>query len=583
LAGAEPRVLGINAAYHESAACVVEGGRVLFAVEAERLSRVKHAKPARVDNVDSLPWAAIDLALQETRTAPEQLTAVTFSLAPGLRKRTVGQDPPDSLDRTAGWGTEEGEAEVDRRLATVPGAVERRLGVPAARFRFVPHHRAHAASAFFTSPYENAALLVLDGIGEHETGWLGQGAGASLTRLAGIPYPHSLGLLWERVAIYLGFDAYSAQKVMGLAAYGDPTRFRLEMRSLLSVADDPGEAALPFRVDARAAALRAAGVDGLERLFGPRRLSDEAATADRFAAVARALQDQTERAVLAAARRLKALAPDLDALCFSGGVALNCVANAALERDGPFGRLALLGASHDAGTAVGGALLAALELAPALRQTDGAAQRPALGPALTPAAAHAALYAHGLEPLSVDDPVAWAAEQIAAGAICGWATGRMELGPRALGQRSVLADPRSPGLRERLNAVVKKREAFRPFGASVLEEAASTWFELPDRDAAGPRRLMLLAYPLRPALRSRVPAICHRDGTCRIQTVPRGVGAYRRLLELFAARTDVPLLLNTSFNDREPIVCTAAHAVRTALASGMDALVLGPYAVQLRR
>jgi carbamoyltransferase len=566
--------LGINAAYHESAAALVDmSGAILAAAEEERFTRKKHAKPALVSNPDELPWRAIEYVLAAAGTSPRDVAAIGYSLAPRARLANVGADPAP-LGDPLGWGSAEGEAAFEAALGRVPGRLaERGLAAP---LRFVPHHRAHAASAFFPGPFERAAVLVIDGIGEHTTTWLGRGAAGRLAPIARERYPHSLGLLWERVAIHLGFGEYDAPKVMGLAAYGDPARFREPLARVLRV-EPEGPAGPAFRVDIALARFRAAGTPGLTALFGPPRAPGEPPESPRFADLAAALQRGTEEAILALARRLARWTGER-ALAYAGGVALNCVANARLEREGPFEAIYIPPAAHDAGTAVGAALEVARRAAGGALAPRRLPETPFLGPAPDEAEAAAAAHAEGFVVEPVGDPAGEAAAALDIGRIVGWCDGRLEFGPRALGHRSLLADPRRAGMRAELNRRVKHREAFRPFGAAVLAEALPAWFLAPPREpaAAPSRELMLFAYPVRPEQRARIPAVVHRDGTCRIQTVaaardPR----FHRLVSAFAARTGVPLVLNTSFNDAEPIVLSAADAVRTFAAAGVDVLFVG--------
>ena len=580
-----PLVLGINAAYHQSSAAICRGTELLFAVEEERFSRIKHAKPARVDNPDELPWKAIEACCAAGSTTLAELDGIGYSLLPGRRSATVGLDPY-GLPLGA-FGTVEGEDRFDAAVCALPRLLAERAGDPAVaeRVHFVAHHRAHGREVFFGSGWQKCAVLVVDGIGESATAWLGVGEGDALRQLEEVPYPHSLGLLWERIACYCGFGEYGAPKVMGLAGYGDPERFAAPMAELLQV---PGAAAdgPPFRVDAVRARLRAGDVVGLEKLFGPRRELDLADPLDasRFADLAAALQLRTEEALLATAQRL-AQRSGSTSMAYSGGVALNCVANARLEREGPFDALYISAAAHDAGTAVGAALEVALSLGAHREAAHCAARRPFCGPSYDASAQRAALVAEGLagEALSFGLLVERVVELLQQGKLVGWFDGALELGPRALGHRSLLADPRDPQLRERLNARIKYRESFRPFAASLLVEELHHWFEIPERTpgAAASRELMILAYPLRAERRAQVPAVVHVDGTCRVQTVeverePR----YHALLARFFARTGVPLLLNTSFNDREPIVCSPSDAVATFLRTGIDALVLGDHLVE---
>ncbi|MEW6282216.1 MAG: carbamoyltransferase C-terminal domain-containing protein, partial [Candidatus Eremiobacterota bacterium] len=543
-----PLTLGVNAAYHESSAALVRDGEVLFAVEEERLTRVKHGKRPRVDNPDRLPERAIDLCLRSAGVALGDLDRAVYSLEPGRRRL---HEEPYRVCPRQGFGTALGETAFEAALARVPSRLA------PAPVQFLPHHLCHAALAFYGSPFEEAAVLVVDGIGEDATAWLGRGRGSELECLEEVPYPHSLGLLWERVALYLGFTEYDAPKVMGLAAFGEAARALPALDRVLHV-NRKG-----FQVDPRFARFRAAGVEGLEELFGPRHRPGEPHEDPRFAAVAAALQQRTEEALLSLAHHLHRLT-GLDRLAYSGGVALNCVANARLEREGPFEALYVPGASHDAGTAVGAALEASLRL--------GASRQP--GP-LTPFLGPAYDCQAG-EP--VQDPPLEAAQRLARGELVGWYQGRLELGPRALGHRSLLADPRRGDVRQKLNERIKHREMFRPFAASVLEEEADDWFDLPDRapGAASCRDLMLLAYPVVPAMRELIPAVVHRDGSCRIQVVSRRSDPlYHRLLQEFHRLTSVPLVLNTSFNDSEPIVCTPEDALSTFRRSGLDVLYLG--------
>jgi carbamoyltransferase len=576
-------VLGINSAYHESAAAAVRAGEVLAAVEEERFSRRKHGKAALVDNADELPWRSIEHVLARAGARPADVAAVAYGFAPRARRANVGADPAP-LGDPAGFGSERGEAAFEAALARIPARLLAR-GI-AAPLRFVPHHRAHAASAFYPSPFERAAVLVLDGIGEHATSWLGRGAGARLAPIERARYPHSLGLLWERVSVHLGFGEYGAPKVMGLAAWGDPARFRAALGRVLRVEEEDGRGP-PFRVDLALARFRAADTSALEPIFGPPRRADEPPEAARFADLAAALQRATEDAVLAAARRLARLTGERR-LCYAGGVALNCVANARLEREGPFEAIYVPPAAHDAGTAVGAALEVSLRGPRGARRerrpgAGALAATPFLGPEASEEEARAAAREAGLAAERVEDAPAVAARALAEGAIVGWVAGALELGPRALGHRSLLADPRRASVKDELNRRVKHREPFRPFGASILAEACEAWLDLPAAAAAPARELMLFAYPVRPERRALVPAVVHRDGTCRVQAVERARDPrFHRLIARFAEETGVPLVLNTSFNDSEPIVLSPADALRTFAASRLDVLFLGDLRVVRR-
>lgn len=587
-------MLGLNAAYHESAAAIIRGFEVVFAAEEERYTREKHAKIARVTNPDQLPWFAIRDCLRAANcTKLSDVDAVAYSLMPGKRLAMIGSDPYP-VSEAVGFGTEWGEHTFDHRVRSVPQIISTAGEVPSlgAGFHFIPHHLAHAACAYYASGLESAAVLVVDGIGESATTWLGRGGRAGLEMIEETAYPHSIGMLWERVAAYLGFGEYDAAKVMGLAAFGDPQRLAAAMDRLFHVHDQGGPALAvgkpTFAVDLDLARFRAGDVAGLESLFGRRRQADESPTEARFADVAAALQRRTEDALLALARRLKRATGESN-LVYSGGVALNCVANSRLERDGPFEVIHVYAAPHDAGTAIGAALETARRMAgPGSSAAGfvGSALTPFLGGEFDDDAIDAALARWGLACERAPDPELRAASLLADGRIVAWFQGRMEFGPRALGNRSLLADPRHPAVRERLNHRIKHREPFRPFAASVLEEEAATWFDFPS-DRAGARAsrdLMLLAYSVRPAVRSLIPAVVHADGTCRIQTVGRQrQPRFHRLISAFSRLTGVPVILNTSYNEQEPLVRTPDDALATFLKTPIDALFLNDRLIMHQR
>ena len=587
-------ILGINCAYHESAAALVRDGEVVFAVEEERFTRIKHAKKASVSNPDELPWNAIRACLEFLPEATfSDLDAIAYSLAPGRRLALIGSDPYE-IEDDAGFGSSKGEEEFDRRVLGVPHALARASGARSLeeRFHFVPHHRAHAASAFYSSPFQSAALLVVDGIGETSTAWLGQGLADGVEQIEEIPYPHSIGMLWERLAVYLGFTEFDACKVMGLAAYGDHRRFISEYDRLFPVVDRDGGSighdGPPFRLDPALARLRSHDVRGLESLFGPRRTPEQPPELARFADVAAGLQRRTEEAVLALSRRLSRATGQPD-LAYAGGVALNCVANARLELEGPFHSLFVQGAAHDAGTAIGAAFDVAYEKDQSLREKSSSSPRvlaPFLGPSYDGSAIEAALARSGFPFETVRNPAGMAASLLADGQIVGWFQGRTEFGPRALGGRSLLADPRRAVVRDELNRRIKHREPFRPFGASVLAEDAASWFTIAsDRaGAASCRNLMILAYPVRSERRALIPAVLHRDGTCRVQVVDaKQDPLFHALISRFRDLTAVPLVLNTSFNDQEPLVATPDDALKTLARTRIDALFLGDRLVRRPR
>lgn len=583
LIGSHERIiLGINAAYHESSAALIVGGSVVHAIEEERLSRVKHAKRALVSNPDELPWLAIRDCLDAAELdSLSDCHAISYSHLPGRRQATIGRDPYP-LDPLQGFGIVNGEREFERRVRQIPQLLADHAydGDVAHRVHFVTHHRAHAASAFFSSPFEQAALLVVDGIGEDATAWLGYGTTLGIREIEEIAYPHSIGMLWERVAVYLGFTEYDACKIMGLSAYGDPERFDAQFDRLfqvnLSTAESYRTSSQPFIIDPSLARFRSGDVRGLEQLFGPRNGANESLEDPRFADVAAGLQKRTEEAVLALCRRLAGTTGAKN-LAYSGGVALNCIANARIEREGPFDSIYIIGAAHDAGTAIGAAADTAGARVWKSKQGGSRTLSPFLGPRYTLDEIDNALRTFEYECEESADCIEQAVSLLIAGHIIGWFQGRLEFGPRALGGRSLLADPRTVDTRDRLNQRVKHRESFRPFGASVLEEHAAEWFELPsDRDGArSSRDLMLLAYRVRPEKTGLIPAVVHCDGTCRIQTVHREAQPlFHGLLCRFFELTGTPILLNTSFNDQEPLVASPQDALRTFSRTDIDDLFL---------
>lgn len=562
-------VLGVNSAYHESSAALLVGGKLLAAAEEERFNRRKHGKPATIHSPDTLPVQAIAYCLAQAAQAgisPAQVDRFAFSFELAMRKSAFRADP----NATPGdWGTPEGEDIFQRHLARVPAALGELLGMEVTdRFTWVPHHLAHAASSFYCSGESTAALLVVDGIAESASTLLGRGSAAGLEVLEQLHYPDSLGFLWEKLSAYLGFSEYDACKVMGMAAYGDQAVYGPRFDRLVSIGDEG------FTIDANVALFRQAAFAPLEALLGPRR-APGAPLEQRHYDIAAALQDTTERVLEGLVRKLYRMAPS-PAVCFAGGVALNCAANGQLAKRSPFRRMHIPPAPHDSGTAIGAAFYVASRQQPIrfLREN----QSPYLGPSYSNTAIALAIARTAQRATRLRDKEKLAAQWIADGKIVAWFQGRMEFGPRALGNRSLLADPRHREVRELLNRKVKHREPFRPFGPSVLAEHAAEWFELAAESES--YEYMLFACPTRADKRERIPAVVHADHTSRIQVVRAAANpTYHRLLSEFYARTGVPLVLNTSFNDSEPIVCSPDDALATFGQTSIDALIIGDYAV----
>ena len=573
-------VLGVNYAYHESSACLLRDGEIVAAVEEERFNRFKHGKAARVDNAGELPEQAIAWVLAEAGVRAGDVDHVGCSLDPdrrlaafrdGREARAVGIPDGD-------FGTAAGEEAFHR--AVHAGAAGLRHRFPRATVHLLPHHLCHAASTFFPSRHEHAAVLAIDGIGETCSTWMGVGEGGRLETLHELPYPHSLGFVWEKISEHLGFDVYGGPgKLMGYACITDPVGessavdYAERFRRVVELTDDG------FRVDNTVMRFRTPDFGGLEPLFGPRRRR----VVDRYedASVAAGLQAVTEDVLVHLARILHRRT-GADALCLAGGVALNCVANSAILHRTPFRKLHVQAAANDAGTALGAACLVWCQLLGGKRPR---LDHSYLGPEFSDAEIETALKAAGLEAKRPDDIACSCAALIDEGAVVAWFQGRLEFGPRALGNRSILGDPCRFDMRTRLNARVKERESFRPFAPSVLAEDAGRFLELPaDLDAA---EYMLLAMPSRDRRSAqRIPAVVQENGitgvsTSRIHLVREEANpVYARLLRELKARTGLGMVLNTSFNISEPIVCTPDHAVRTFARSKMDALAIGPYLVR---
>jgi carbamoyltransferase len=547
-------ILGINAVYHESAAALLVDGELVAAVEEERFNRIKHGKEADFNNPHQFPERAIRFCLNHAGLTAADVDHVAYSFDPQVRRKRY----------RAEWWDPRFEETFRLRIGQVEGVAEellgRRLG---RRFHFVSHHLAHAASAYFPSSFDRAAILTIDGIGEVAGSTLMKAIGHHIDFVETFDYPHSLGFLWEVFSGHLGFSHYDASKVMGLAAYGNPEVFRRQFQSVLRVGCDDYAVAPEFL------GFNSSKFAKLEALFGPPRYIDSEML-PRHADIAAALQEATNAAVIALVRRLKRKVP-LDRLCLAGGVALNCVTNELVRQSGEFADVFIPSAPHDAGTAIGAAYLVhcAKQKAPPRRGDS----TPYLGPKFNRSEILAAVKSAGLKPRRSKAPAREAAEMIAAGKIVAWFQGRMEFGPRALGNRSLLADPRRPDMRNILNQKVKHREDFRPFAPSVMAEHADEWFDIGAHLTS--HEFMLFACGVKAEQRDRIPAVLHRDGSARVQLVRRKSNPrFHELLSCFHAQTGVPLVVNTSFNDSEPIVCTPTDAIVTFRKSGIDALIM---------
>ncbi|MDN7747464.1 carbamoyltransferase C-terminal domain-containing protein [Burkholderia multivorans] len=574
--------LGINAAFHDSAACLVRDGVVVAAAEEERFTHVKHAKRPVPFSTWELPYHAIDYCLAEAGIALADVQHVAYSYDPWLElDRRAGQPSLTlPLEPSAHARPPGGESpwhplflssivNAPRQLAGgAPHHLQRRFrGVThdgPFRWHFVEHHLAHEASAFLAAPYERCAVMTMDGRGERATTSYGVFDGRTYRRIAQVDLPHSLGLLYERVTRYLGFLHSSDEyKVMALASYGKPI-YADQMRQLVRYRGDG-------RYDVDDADLVA--------LFGPARDRGGPITPNHCD-IAHALQLVLEETTLRAVEWLAAETGEKQ-LAMAGGVALNCVMNARIRDRGPFDDVWVQPAAGDAGTALGAALWTDFRERGA--RGDWRMDHAYLGPSFEDDAIEAFIREAQLPYRRLNDVAAQTAALLAQNRVIGWFQGRMEFGPRALGARSILASPIDPDMQRKLNRI-KDREDFRPVAPVALESKAHEWF-------SGGRReplhapFMLFVYDVRPERAERIPAVRHIDGTARVQTVaPQQNPLLHALLTEFDALTGVPVLVNTSFNTRgEPIVCTPRDAIECFWTSPLDALVIGSFLMEKPR
>jgi carbamoyltransferase len=545
---------------HESAAVVVESGRVVAAVEEERFSRRKFDA--------DFPARAIEFCLREAGITANDLAAVGYGFDP--RRKLLAKASyaarrfPSSINLlNSGW-----------HLAQKMGGIERdlreRVGYAGRVLRF-NHHLCHAASTFFASPFETAAILTLDGAGDWESGWWGVGRGTQIVETGSIDWPQSLGHVYSAFTEYLGFEPFSDEyKVMGLAAYGEPRH--LAAMSEIFRADGDG-----YRVNLDYFNFQNARPPRFSRKlierFGAPLSNTDGDVPQHYRDVAASAQRQLERIVSHVARRVVAKTGQRR-LCLAGGVAMNSLANGKLLSEEIAAEIYVPPCASDAGVALGAAYLAHLAATGKIERQE--LKTAALGPAYDDAQILEAARSHKLSARKLDDPAREAAHMIADGKIVGWFQGRMEFGQRALGSRSILADPRRAEMKEIVNARIKFREPFRPFAPSVLAEYAEEYFE---HARANP--FMTRVCAVREAMRDIIPAVTHVDGTARVQTVERAeLPLYWKLIDAFRELTGVAVVLNTSFNVKgQPIVNTPAEACETFLQTALDALVCGNYLI----
>jgi carbamoyltransferase len=559
-------VLGINAFHGDASAALLRDGVLVSALEEERLNRVKH-------------WAGLPLGAAAACLAGERAEHIAISRDP---RAHLFEKAVRTLTRPRLWARAASRA---ANLAGVAGLraklAEAGLAHDRTRVHHVEHHRAHLASAFFASPFEEAAVVSVDGFGDYSSVMWGAGRGNRIDVRDSVRFPHSLGIFYTAFTQFLGFPHYGDEyKMMGLAAYGVP-RFRDKVRQVVRTAGGQVELNLDYfthhsqGVDMTwqggAPALGAVYSRKMVETFGPPRQPRTELLPEHadLAASAQAVLEENYFALLRHVHR----ETGMRAVCLAGGVALNCAANGKLLAETPFRDIYVQPAANDAGTSIGAALYTWHQTLGKPRSFE--MKHVYYGPEYGPGEIEQALRAAGAryERMSEEQLLDSTARAIAAGEVTGWFQGRMEFGPRALGNRSILADPRRGDMKDILNSRIKLREPFRPFCPSVLAERAGEFFE-----TDYPSPFMVMAYGIRPERRGEAPAVTHADGTGRLQTVTKEASPlYWKLIRRFGELTGVPMLLNTSFNENEPIVNTPAQAIDCFLRTKMDALAIGPF------
>jgi carbamoyltransferase len=571
-------ILGINAYHGDASAAALVDGQLVAAAEEERFTRVKHAA--------GFPGQALHYVL-----------AASGATTRDVRFVAVARDPWARVVKKAWHGLRWPRSATDRvrvlgRFTEIGPLTARKFEIPPeqVQVRRVEHHKAHLASAFFPSPFEEAALLSIDGLGDFASSMWGIGRGNTIKPLGAVTFPHSLGIYYTALTQYLGFPKYGDEyKVMGLASYGEP-EFIDEFRNIVMSSNGSRmdfqlateyfkhhNSPVQMTWDEGEPTIGRIFSEYLEQRLGSARDAAEPLEA-RHHQIAASLQRRLEEVVLEKLRVLRRVT-GLPKLCLAGGVAFNCVTNGKILEDTGFEDVYIQSAAGDAGLAIGAATYVWHHQLGNPR--DFVMEHSYWGPEFNKGELHLAIEARrgeldrlGCTVRKIDDRqqlCRMTAEQIVIGKVVGWFQGRMEWGPRALGNRSILADPRRPEMRDILNSKIKRREPFRPFAPSILEEATSEYFV-----QSYPSPFMLMAYRVRPEKLSYIPATSHVDGTGRLQTVNASQNPlYCELIKEFERQTGVPVLLNTSFNENEPVVCKPDEALDCFIRTKMDLLVLG--------
>ncbi|OAI56736.1 hypothetical protein AYO49_00475 [Verrucomicrobiaceae bacterium SCGC AG-212-N21] len=585
-----PSVLGLSAYYHDSAAALIRDGHIVSAAQEERFTRIKHDY--------HFPKHAVHYCLKEARLEVEQLDYVAFY-----------EKPLQKFDRLIETYLAYAPRGLRSFMMAMPLWLKTKLHLPREirkalggkykkRVVFTGHHESHAASAFFPSQFDKAAILTIDGVGEWDTATIGIGEGNKITLLKTMHFPHSLGLLYSAFTYYCGFKVNSGEyKLMGLAPYGEPKYADIILEKLIDLRPD-GSLAMDMSYFSYCEGLRMTN-GKFAALFGGPARNPETPITPREMDLAASIQVVTEKAVLAMARHARELT-GCEYLCMAGGVALNCVANGKLLRDGIFKDIFVQPAAGDAGGALGAALFVHYQLLGNERKADpgDACKGSLLGPSFSNDEVRAELNSLGAVYEFIEDEsklLQVVAKEAASEKVIGWFAGRMEFGPRALGCRSIIGDPRSPAMQAQMNLRIKFRESFRPFAPVVLREEVADYFDFQgdspymlmvadvkkelQRELCAEERAAMSDPDLRKRVnvpRSTLPAITHVDMSARIQTIDeRRHGRFYRLMKEFKRQTGCGVMINTSFNIRgEPIVCTPSDAFRCLQATDMDVLVV---------
>ncbi len=579
-------ILGLNAYHGDSSACILKDGKLIAATEEERIRRIKHWA--------GFPTEAIKFCLKEANISIEEVDYITISRNPSanLHKKII-----HTIKKGVSLNTLINRFTNSRKVSNIKEELSSAFDIPISKIKGevknIEHHRSHLASAFFVSPFEEAALLSIDGFGDFTSTMTGKGKENQIVVLDNVIYPHSLGIFYTAFTQYLGFDKYGDEyKVMGLAPYGEPTYLK-ELEDVIFLLPNGlfelnttyfkhAKEGVTMAWESGYPTIEAIFSDKMIEKFGKMRTKDEKLT-QKHINLATSVQRMTEKIIFHILTHLHKKT-GLDNLCVAGGVAQNSVANGKILKNTPFKNVYIPSAGHDAGTALGSALffynqeLKKPRVEPIWHAYTGSKYSDLeievilKHEKLTKEIAKNIQYSI----LSDDELYKIVVDSILNAGVIGWFQGSAEFGPRALGNRSILVDPRRKDAKELLNQKIKRRESFRPFAPSILEEYVEEYFENADKVP-----FMEKVYPIKAEKHNIIPAVTHVDGTGRLQTVSKSTNPrYHELINTFRKKTDVPLLLNTSFNENEPIVNTPQEALNCFLRTKMDILVLGNIVVK---